>query len=674
MIAVVALALTLSSSALIALRLAGGSTGTLVVGTYVAWVGQIVVLSLVLSPFGALGRNGYLIGAAVVWAVAVALQLLRPARPLDAREAAGAVVAALRRDRLLGLFGLLVALELAYATAIALLTPPADDDSLQYHLARPALWLQQGSIGTFGDVHDFRLNAFPPNAELVYAFLLSVWGGDRIVAVVNLMAAVALTAAVGIGSARLGLALREALFGALLAASLPVVALQAPSTLTDLQVAALVACAAALLLRQVTGDLALGSLSGALALGAKVTGVFALPVLAVIACLAWRPRWWRALLVVGAVFALGAYWYVWNTAREGSPLGETSPDQRASGDPRVWLAQVMRMGLNLLDLPGAVGHDVFVYTLAAACLAFVAALVAVRRKSTARDLLLAACVVAAVPLLALLTEPGQRFFHKVVTELGRPDIAGLDGDRVETFASSMQSGAGPVGLVLLVVGAVLALRAVRRGELRALAFGFALAPLLWIVMIGVTVAYFRWSGRFTLPGFALAAMTWGLAVRTRWLAVGLTATVAVTLLLSFVHFFEKPAGIRLLEPRTERSVFTTPRPETMAWDPRVVPLLRYLDADLPQRTAIASFPVFYPRRPDLQPEAAPEVLTYVLFGRSLGRRVSIALDPADALRTPADWYLIPTARIGDCVAGWQRAAERSEWTILRRDPGRTCPG
>jgi hypothetical protein len=561
MIAAVALALTLSSSALVALRLSAGSAGTLAVGTYVVWVAQVVGLSLALSPFDALGRTGYLVGAAVVWAAAVALQLLRPARPAHLRRAAGAILEEIRRDRLLGLLGIVVALELAYATVIALLTPPADHDSLQYHLARPALWLQQGSLGTFGHVYDFRLNAFPPNAELVYGFLLSLWGGDRIVAVVNLLAAVALTAAVGVGARRLGLGTREAAFGALLAASLPVVALQAPSTLTDLQVAALVTCAAALLLRRAGGDLALGSLSGALALGAKVTGVFALPVLAVIACLTWRPRWWRGLLAVGAASALGAYWYVWNAAREGSPLGETSPDQRASGDPRVWLAQVMRMGLNLLDLPGAVGHDVLAYTLAAAGLLLAAAVVAFRRAGrdgvAARDQFLAAGLLAA-PLLALLPEPGQRFLHKTLTELGRPDVAGIDGDRVETFASSMQSGAGPVGLALLVAGALLALRAVRRGELRRLAVGLALAPLLWIVMIGVTVAYFRWNARFTLPGFALAAMTWGLAVRTRWLAVGAVVTVAVTLLLSFVHFVEKPAGIRLLEPRTERSAFTAP--------------------------------------------------------------------------------------------------------------------
>ena len=677
MIAVVALALTLASSALIALRLSAGSAGSLIVGTYVIWVGQIVVLSLALSPLDALGRNGYLIGASLVFAGAGGIQLLRPAPGIALGRAARTVAAELRRDPLLALMGLVVTVELAYATAIALLTPPADDDSLQYHLGRPALWLQQGSVGTFGDVYDFRLNAFPPNAELVYGFLLSVWGGDRIVAVVNLLAAVALTAAVGLGARRLGLALREALFGALLAASLPVVALQAPSTLTDLQVAALVTCAAALLLRRATGDLALGSLSTALALGAKVTGGFALPVLAVIACLTWRPRWRRALLVFGAVTVLGAYWYGWNALREGSPLGETSPDQRASADPLVALAQMLRMGLNAFDLPGAVGHDIFVYPVAAAGLVVAAALatLAARRRphGRAHDLLLAAAVVAAVPLLAPIGELGQRAYRKLWSTAGRPDLVALDADRVETFASSMQSGAGPVGLALVVVGCVLVARAIRRGELRRSALLFALAPVLWIVMIGATVAYFRWNARFTLPGFALAAMTWGIALRTRWLAIALTTTAAVTLVLAFVHFFEKPAGIRLLEPRTERSAFTTPRPETMAWDPRVVALLRYLEDDLPARTTVASFPVFYPRRPDLQPESAPELLTYMLFGRSLGREVHIAIDPEAALRTPAEWYLIPSARIGDCVSGWRRVAERSSWTILRRAPERACP-
>jgi hypothetical protein len=198
---------------------------------------------------------------------------------------------------------------------------------------------------------------------------------------------------------------------------------------------------------------------------------------------------------------------------------------------------------------------------------------------------------------------------------------------------------------------------------------------VWIVMIGATVSYFRWNARFTLPGFTLAAMTWGLALRERWLALAATSAASVTLLVSFVHFFEKPAGIRLLEPRSARSAFTTDRPSAMAWDDRVVPLLAYLEYSLPRDAEIASFPVFYPRRPDLQPPTAPELLTYVLFGRTLSRRVFLARDARSATRTPAQWYLSPTRRLTGCVVGWETVAHRSNWSILRRSPATNCePG
>ena len=671
MIVVLALALTLGSSALLALRLSCGSIGTLLVGTYVTWVGQIVLLSLALSSIHELGRSGYLVGAAAVCTGAVALQLVRPAEAPAIRGSARMLAAELRGDRIVAVMSGVVALELLYGLILALLTPPVDDDSLQYHLARPALWLQHATIGTFKPVYDFRLNAFPVNAELVYGFFLATGDGDRYVALTNVFAAIGATVAVAVGARRLGLTTREALFGALVAASFPVVALQAPSTLTDLQVAALVTSTAVLLLRRAGGDLALGAAAVALAVGAKVTGLFAIPVVVVIALATWRGRRIRAAVALGAGMCVGAYWYLWNAVRVGSVLGETSSDQRGGTDPLTMLARTLRIGLNAFDLPGAVGRDRLLYPIAAVLLLAGAAVAARGRvRDRRRDLVIAAVCIAAVPLLLPIGALAQRAYEKLFIEAGSLPLASLDTDRVETVASSMQSGAGPVGLVLLVAGAVLVFRSVARGELRRIAILFALAPVLWVVMIGVSIAYFRWNARFTLPGFTLAAMTWGLVLRVRWLAL-MTATVAtVTLALSFVHFFEKPAGIRLLEPGTERSAFTTPRPEAMAWDPAVIPLLRYLDDELPQAAAVASYPVFYPRRRAI--ETVPELLTYTLFGRSLDRHVDIAIDAATASKTKADWYLSPTDRLPHCVAGWRPVAERSGWTILRRAADRRC--
>jgi hypothetical protein len=675
-IGLAAMLLTLGSSALVALRLAGRSSGTLVLGTYVIWVGQITLLSLGLSVFGALGRPGYVIGAALVCAVATTWQILRPAPRVGVVSSARAYLREIRRDRVLAVLGAIVALELAYAAAIVILTAPADDDSLQYHLARQAVWLQQGSVGTFAEAFDFRWNAFPPNADLVYAFVLSVTGGERLVEGVNVLAAGVLAVAVTAGARRLGFDRREALFGALLAASFPVVALQAPSTLTDLQVAALVCSGAALLLRRVSGDLVLGSAALAVVLGAKVTGAFAIPVLGVVGWLTWRPRWGRAVTAIAVAVLVGSYWYVWNAARVGSLAGETPADERGEADPVVAAAQTMRLGINAFDLPGAVGHDIFVYPLAALVLAAAGAVALAwrrRLRGWTRDLVLAAALVALIPLLAPIGDAAQRVYRKVWWQAGRPDLVALDADRVETFASSMQSGAGPVGLLLVVIGSVLALREIRRKRLRWAALGLALAPVLWIVMIGTSVAYFRWSSRYALPGFALAAMTWGVVLRVRWLATGLVTCAAATLLLSYTHFFEKPAGIRLLEPRTQRSAFTTPRAETMAWDPEIVPLLRYIEEELPADASVAVFPVFFPRRADMPPTTAPELLVYPVFGPSLDRRVSLAVDPEVAARTHADWYLAPSYTVRGCVPGWRSVAERSAWTVLRRAPGQACP-
>ena len=671
MIVAVALLLTFSSSALVALRLCGGSLGTLLVAAYVLWVGQIVGLSLALSAIHQLGTAGYLVGAAAVCAAAVALQIVRPTPLPPVGASTRRLGTELVGDRVVVALAAVVVLELVYSLTLALLTVPVDDDSLQYHLARPALWLQDATIGTFQPVYDFRLNAFPVNAELVYGFFLSTGSGDRYVALTNVFAAIATTIAVALGARRLGLGLREALFGALVAGSLPVVALQAPSTLTDLQVAALVTSATALLLRRAGGDLAIGAFAVALAVGAKVTGLFAVPVVAVVALVTWSGRRARAVVVLVAAVCLGAYWYFWNAVRVGSALGETSSDQRGGGDPLEMLARTLRIGVNAFDLPGAVGRDRLLYPIAGLLLVIAGALAARgRSKGLTRDLVLAAVCVAAVPLILPIGALAQRAYQKLFIESGSLPLASLDSDRVETVASSMQTGAGPVGLLLLVAATVVVALAVVRRQLPRLALVLAIAPVLWMVMIGVSVAYFRWNARFTLPGFTLAAMTWGLVLRVRWLATATVAAAAVTVLLSYVHFFEKPAGVRLLEPRTERSAFTTSRPEAMAWDPAVVPLLRYLDAVLPQDAAIASYPVFYPRRRAI--ETVPELLTFPLFGRSLDRHVDIAIDATAASMTRADWYLSPTDRLAGCVAGWQPVAARSGWTIMRRATSRRC--
>lgn len=664
-----ALTLTLASSALLAARFSRGCRGTFLVGSYVVWVTQIVVLSLTLSMIHRLGTTGYVVGSALVLGLAVALHARKPGAVPALGSLPRELLIALRGDRLVAVLASVVAVELAYVLVVALFTPPVDDDSLQYHLGRSALWLQHGGVTTFDPLYDFRLNAFPINGELVYAFFLDLGGGDRFVALTNVLAGVATTGAVVVGAGRLGLTLREALFGGLIAASYPIVALQAPSTLTDLQVAALVTSAVALTLRPARGDLALGALSLALAAGTKVTGLFAIPVVWAVTLATWKRHRVRASFAIVAGACAGGYWYLANAARVGSLLGETTADTRGSNNPLDVAARILRVVVDSLDLPGGVGRDRLLYPIAGVLLLTVAWSGGLRGRRL-RDAALAATLVAVVPLILPFGALAQRSYEKLFIEAGRLDLASLDSDRVETVASSMQSGAGPVGVLLFVAATVFVAAAASRREVRRVSLLLAVSPLVWMIMVGAAAAYFRWNGRFTLPGFTLAAMCWGIVLRRRWLAQATVGAAAVTLVLAFVHFEEKPSGLRFLEPRSERSAFRTPLAEATAWDPRIVPLLRYLENDLPADARVASYPAFFPRRREI--ETVPELLTFTVFGRTLGRRVEFAIDSATASATGSDWYLSPTDRLERCVAGWRIVAERSGWSILRRAPSRTC--
>ena len=64
-----------------------------------------------------------------------------------------------------------------------------------------------------------------------------------------------------------------------------------------------------------------------------------------------------------------------------------------------------------------------------------------------------------------------------------------------------------------------------------------MAPLTALALV-----YDPWRGRFLLYGLALAASTWGLVLRHRWLAWGMTSIATVTIVLAFVHSTREAGG------------------------------------------------------------------------------------------------------------------------------------
>ncbi|MEA2168444.1 MAG: hypothetical protein QOF76_1744, partial [Solirubrobacteraceae bacterium] len=292
---------------------------------YVLLVAEVVGLVEALSLFTAVDA-AHLVVLEGLLAVAVgavfALQGVRgrlSAPPLGTPRAA---LARLRARPLLALLLAAVTVALAYELALALFTPPNNDDSLTYHLSRAAAWYQGHRVG-YVHSHSQRENGSAPNAEILILLTFVFTHGDRVAAAWQWLAQLATLPAIYLIGLRLGLRRAEALFAALIFATLAQPALQASTTQNDLVAASLVTAAVAFLTTDLSRRYELAGLALALALGTKLTVAFALPGLAIAAAaLVPRRDWLRLLATTGAAFALfGAYVYVLNVMHTGAIQG-----------------------------------------------------------------------------------------------------------------------------------------------------------------------------------------------------------------------------------------------------------------------------------------------------------------------------------------------------------------
>ena len=77
-----------------------------------------------------------------------------------------------------------------------------------------------------------------------------------------------------------------------------------------------------------------------------------------------------------------------------------------------------------------------------------------------------------------------------------------------------------------------------------------------------------------MGGVALSAATWGIVRPFRAAAIAIVAVATTTLLLVFVNYEEKPAGIRLLEGPSRESIWTMPAEWAQNVQPELVPVTR----------------------------------------------------------------------------------------------------
>jgi hypothetical protein len=124
----------------------------------------------------------------------------------------------------------------------------------------------------------------------------------------------------------------------LLFASLSQTVLQASTTQNDLLTASFVVAAVAFLASAERASLPLAALALGLAIGTKVTGVFALPAVGLIGGLLLPRRDWMRFgaLVLCMFVAVGAFGYVLNLAHTGSPFGTASATASFSFRQHSW--------------------------------------------------------------------------------------------------------------------------------------------------------------------------------------------------------------------------------------------------------------------------------------------------------------------------------------------------
>lgn len=228
-------------------------------------VHAVTALPMALANFALLGA-----GALVAWRVPSAR--LRP--PVRLAGAPWAVLAPL-----CVLFALAAASALAYR--------PNNWDSMTYHLARVAHWIQHRSVEDY-PTGISRQNVLTPGAEYLLLVLQSIAGTDRLANLVQLASWVMLVAAAVPLARSFGASRGAARVGALVVGAAPMAVLQASSTQNDLVAAATTAALAAAAVpflhrrrRWRQGDLALVLVAGAGAVMVKPTAVLvAVPLLA----------------------------------------------------------------------------------------------------------------------------------------------------------------------------------------------------------------------------------------------------------------------------------------------------------------------------------------------------------------------------------------------------------
>jgi 4-amino-4-deoxy-L-arabinose transferase-like glycosyltransferase len=328
------------------------------VGWYLLSYANVVFVAEVAGTLHSLDPLSFLFLHFGLVAFAVILWAARGRPPLVWRSLS--IGSLLNRRRILNtmksdpaLYALAAGVALVYLVgAIMVLTvPPNNYDSMTYHLSRVGYWLQHDSFEPW-PTPNLRQTTSPMNAELGFMWAIIFSRTDQLAGFVQWSAALASMAAIAGLSRLLGASRTQAMFAALLWATLPEIILQSTTTQNDLLAGAFCAIAVYLLYVGIEsghkGTLLLSGLGVGLALGTKVSVPGVLPGLGATALLLlWRygkrkigelVTWSAASLT--AFLLVGVYAFALNTRDYNRPLGPSSFVRSVAGPSESWISRL----------------------------------------------------------------------------------------------------------------------------------------------------------------------------------------------------------------------------------------------------------------------------------------------------------------------------------------------
>jgi 4-amino-4-deoxy-L-arabinose transferase-like glycosyltransferase len=543
-IAAALIALIAATALLAASSLRLESAVSMLLAAYLVALTEVVLLTTVLSPFRAVTRTGLALGesALLVFAFGVWWLRGRPRPPAAARQVARQIA----RDPVAAILLAVAGTALTYELLVALTAPPNNWDSLTYHLTRAAAWAQHGGVFWVPNAPTDRINEFQPLAEQGILYLFVAAGSSALYALPQFFAQVATLVAIYGIARRLGYAAVPSAAAALLYATFTLVALEATTAQNDLVAASLTATAAALLLGSRRSEALLAGAAVGLGIGVKLTTVFALPTLVL---LAWS-RGRRGLLEFAAaslvVFAaLGMWGFVRNLAETGQILGhgggrlEHTPDASIVGT----ISTTFRAAYRLFDLSGY--EDWLVWALAIAGIGAGLGVAVAGWNRRGRRTVAVDAIAVSLPLLlpaAVLLLAGASHGLAAAAHLPIDQEANTSAPfswEVSRTVNEDESAFGPVGLLALAVSAVTIVAAARRRtDARKLALALAL-PIA-IVGIGSTVNYSPWLSRFLLGPLALTTPLLAASLRRRETGLALAVVAAITVGVAHTQNVLKP--------------------------------------------------------------------------------------------------------------------------------------